>query len=322
MQDETAVQASAPIDVPETELAQEVDQSIEATPKEAVERAFAALEDKDEENSPDSEKAETKQEPTSQDDKTANDAGDYIEAPSRFSEQAKQAFKEAPEPVRAEIHRAITELEGGIEKYKKVYEPFKGWDDALKQTGQTPDEVFQHYVGMENLLAKDPIAGMSKIAENLGTTLQDIASHVLNQPLQQQTIQQDKTIRELRDELASLKQELGGVSSTIKQQNEAKIFSEIEAFAAENPRFDELSQDIAFFIESGRTSDINEAYKLAERLNPAPSPVAPERDRKAQTLKGQKSIAGAPTAGSNPTNRKPASTANEALSRAFAQLGM
>jgi hypothetical protein len=38
-----------------------------------------------------------------------------------------------------------------------------------------------------------------------------------------------------------------------------------------NPRFEELSDDIAFFLKSGRTKDLAEAYQLAERLNPTPS---------------------------------------------------
>jgi hypothetical protein len=42
-------------------------------------------------------------------------------------------------------------------------------------------------------------------------------------------------------------------------------------FAAAHLRFEELSEDIVFFIESGRANDLAEAYALAERSNLAPS---------------------------------------------------
>jgi hypothetical protein len=45
----------------------------------------------------------------------------------------------------------------------------------------------------------------------------------------------------------------------------------VTKFAAAHPRFEELSEDIAFFLDTGRANDVAEAYKLAERINPAPS---------------------------------------------------
>ena len=52
-----------------------------------------------------------------EEDKPAGDTP-FAEPPSRFSPDAKAAWKDAPAPVQAEIHRAVAELEKGIEKYR------------------------------------------------------------------------------------------------------------------------------------------------------------------------------------------------------------
>lgn len=79
------------------------------------------------------------------------------------------------------------------------------------------------------------------IAKNAGLSLLDVAAKVLGRPPDQGQSVTDST-------------------------TEA-----VTKFAAENPRFEELSDDIAFFLKSGRTKDLAEAYRLAERLNPVPA---------------------------------------------------
>jgi hypothetical protein len=153
-----------------------------------------------------------------------------------------------------------------------------------------------------------------------------VAAHVLNQTPDQNASQQDAIIRELRNEIAGLKDQLGGVTQTIKQQREQSTLSEINKFAADNPRFEELADDIAFFMKSGRAKDLPEAYQLAERLNPAPAklPEEPPAASSAapaptvQTDKGMKSINGAPSSGSSPAAKKRvAKSLDDALDAAF-----
>jgi len=251
-----------------------------------------------------------------------------VEPPSRFSPDAKAAWATAPDAVKSEVTRAIKELEGGIQQYQQAFEPYKAFDQQLKQSGQSFQEVFDHYTGIEQLLERDLLAGLDQIAQNSGFSLKQIAAHVMGQPQDQQATQQDSVIRELRNEIANLKKDIGGVSTTIRSQQEKAISSQIDEFAAGKPRFDELSNDIAFFINSGRTKDLQEAYDLAERLNPAPvTPPAPAAQAAppadpAQTLKGQLSTTGAPSSGSNPAHRKPPASARDALDKAFAASGL
>jgi hypothetical protein len=137
----------------------------------------------------------------------------------------------------------------------------------------------------------------------------------------------------LKAEIASLKSEIGTVGQTIQEQKTAAVRSSVEAFAAANPRFDELSNTIAELLQTGFAKDLPDAYAKAERLSPAaPAPAAGQTaqaapasapvDVAAQTrAKAALSITGSPASGSNPTTRKPAGSPREALAAAFAQVG-
>lgn len=267
----------------------------------------------------------------------------FGEPPNRFSADAKAAWATAPEPVRAETMRAIRELETGIKQYQEQYEPFREFDKALKASGQTFKQVFEHYTGIENLLSQDLTRGLDVICQNAGTSLREIAAHVMGQPQDQGTALQERTINDLRQEITALKRELTGVTTSLKTDKETSVFNAITEFStrAEYARFEELGPDIAMFLQTrlapkveaarrtGKFDEVlSEAYQLAERINPAPPAVAPvvaapaAPQAPAQTRKGQLSLSGAPSSGSNPANRKPPSSPREALDRAFASVGI
>ncbi len=268
----------------------------------------------------------------------------HAEAPSRFSPDAKAAWATAPESVRAETMRAIRELEGGIRQHQEQFEPYREFDKALKASGQSFKQIFDHYTGIENLLSQDLTRGLDVICQNAGTSLREIAAQISGQPQDQGSAAQERTINELRREIAGLKQEITGVTTSLKTDKETSVFNAITEFAArpDYARFEELGHDIAMLMQ-GRLADkvdaarrtgrfdevLQEAYQLAERLNPAPQPVAPAvaapaapQQPAAQTRKGQLSLSGAPSSGSNPANRKPPSSPREALDRAFAAVGV
>lgn len=256
------------------------------------------------------------------------------DAPARFTETAKAKWHGADPEIRGEVLRMQRELTDGYQKYKEAAERDASLNDLhemAKASGKELGGVVREYVNMENALRKDPIAGLDTICQRLGFSLRDVAAHVLNQTPDQNASQQDAVIRELRNELAGLKEQLGGVTETFQKQREQSTLSEINKFASENPRFEELADDIAFFMKSGRAKDLPEAYQLAERLNPAPAsqakdelPAASSADPAltVQTDKGLKSINGAPSSGSSPAAKKRvAKSLDDALEAAFGRAG-
>jgi hypothetical protein len=258
------------------------------------------------------------------------------DAPSRFSEDAKKEWAVAPESVRRETERAIKELTDGFQKYKQSAErdqALSEFHEMAKSSGKELSGVVREYVNMENKLRQDPVGGLDLICQRMGLSLRDVAAHVMGQKPEEQASQQDAVIRELRQTVQRLEQQVGGVTKSIEQQREEATLTEINAFASkpEHSRFEELADDIAFFMKSGRAKDLPEAYQLAERLNPAPAGQVKDAPPAASSAapeppvhpdKGQKSINGAPSAGSSPAAKKRTpKSLDESLEVAFGRAG-
>lgn len=257
----------------------------------------------------------------------------FSEAPKRFSDEAKTHWATAPEPVRAEIHRAVKELETGISQYREVVEPLKPYMQLAQQHGTTINKALDQYIGLERSLRSpdqnQKNAALADVFQTAGVNPREWAAQLLGQSPDQVASEQDATIRELRQHIGRLEQQIGGVTQNIQQQREQATLQEINKFAEAHPRFEELADDIAFFMKSGRTSDLSEAYELAERLNPAPlqalaasaqAPVIPAQPSADAQPKGTKSISGAPSPGSSPAaKRGPSPSIRDALKTAMAR---
>lgn len=246
-------------------------------------------------------------------------------APSRFSADAKAEWEKTPPAVRAETQRAMRELEGGIEKYRQTMEPLKPWLELAAKQNQSLPQALERYHSVERELEADPVRGLDLICRNMGFTLRDIAARITGQKPDEATAQTENYIARLQDQIAALQDQVGGVTKTIETQRTQGLWQHIDGFAAQpgRERFEELSDDIAFFLKSGRASDLAAAYDLAARLNPAPVIAPPPQSAlQAQTPKAHLSVQGAPSSGSNPAHRQRSASTREALGRAFAATGL
>lgn len=262
---------------------------------------------------------------------------DVPKALANLNADAKAAWKDTPEPVRAEVERRVTELENGIAEHQQRWEGLKEYDALAKQSGTTLQQAMQNYTNLEKAVQADPIKGLEMVCEYAGLSLRQVAEHIMGQTPDQGAAQQDATIRELRQEIAGLKEQVGGVTQTFEQQRTTALAREIDGFAADHPRTAELSEDMALFLNQGRAKDLAEAYAMAERLNPAPATApapAPQAEPappngahtpaadQAQTLKGALGVTGAPSSGSNPAAAKPSASARQSVERAFQALDL
>ncbi|MES0128595.1 hypothetical protein [Mesorhizobium sp. M0029] len=260
----------------------------------------------------------------------------HAEAPARFkSDAAAMAeWEKAPDPVKAAVHRSIRELEAGIEKHRvpaEEFEKVRDFHELATKNNTTMRDAMTRYTNLERTLLSDPLKGIEAVCDYAGISLRQLAAHVMGQKPDEVQGQNDATIQQLKREIETLKHSVGGVTSTMQQQHVATIDAQVQKFAADNPRFEDLAEDIAFFLKSGKTADLAEAYKLAEMLNPDPAAstttvsAAPQtrtaQDPQAQTLKGQKSITGAPSAGSDPATKRASTSIKDSLRRAVSQIG-
>ncbi|HWT63343.1 MAG TPA: hypothetical protein VN150_12265 [Ochrobactrum sp.] len=268
------------------------------------------------------------------------------EAPQRFHDLAKQEWGSTPESVRAEVHRSLSELEGGLNKYRQShekYEAIREFDDLATTHGTTVKDALANYTGIERMLHQDPFAALEQIVANVAAhkrwsnpdgspvTFRDLAGHYLNQPADRVASRQDSVIRQMSEQIAELSNRSAAFEQSMQDNRLRETHSLIQDFAKDHPRVEELADDIAFLIESKRVATMQEAYELADRMNPSKAPLTQVQETSTENAAAQtrtearpvnpagaKSIAGAPTAGSDPrTAGKPSNSPREALQKAL-----
>jgi hypothetical protein len=255
--------------------------------------------------------------------RTLPEGAPYRDPPARISERARQDWDSAPESVRGDYHRLHQEAEGIYRQYKSshdAFQPIAPYHQMAQQQGTTLDKALASYVGIENKLRADPIAGLDTIIHNLGMTdpntgqrigLRDIAYHVLSQsPEQLKQVQQGNAQQAAQHQMGALHREISGLKQALHQMHTQAQFrqtrSAVDQFAEQHPRFDELGDLIENELKLG--FDLMTAYRRAELLRPG-NTAAQTRTTPAQTRPIDQSISGspdvAPSNGASRRNQKP-----------------
>lgn len=250
--------------------------------------------------------------------------------PARFLPKAKEAWINVPHSVREDVYRMSEEHEAEKTELRKAserYESVREFDEIAQKNGRQLRDSLTKIVQIETALAQNPIAGLDMILREIGprkadgspVSLYDIAQHIarqspqqFQQTQQQMQAQQQAAQREHQQssEVQQLRAELQNTRSEIAAQ------TIIAPFAAANPRYHELQEDIAFFLKSGKipaslspVERLEAAYDMAERINPASKSDALQATDATVAAKpapaddaGAKSIRGAPSGGSDPND--------------------
>lgn len=258
------------------------------------------------------------------------------DAPGRFSADAKAAWKDAPPALKGEVKRALGELENGLTQYRERLAPYQGMEQfaqMAQESGKNVAEVFNAYYQMEQSLRRDPVNTVGLILQRVGVSPHQYASMILNQDPNQVQVQNDQVVYGLQQQVSQLQSHIQRMMQDADARETAEAQRIITEFKSNKPRFDEFRNDIHFFLSHGKASTLDEAYQLAERLNPGPAPAVTPQPAPApataapaipaaQTRKAALSVTGAPAAGSNPALRKAPSTRRGALDSAFNALGI
>ena len=258
----------------------------------------------------------------------------YAQPPQRMSEKGKAEWHATPESVRGDVNRMT-------EEFVKAYRVYKGDFDEMskirhfhkmaKDHGTDLHTALTNYVGMEEKLRADPVAGLDVIVNNLNLRtpdgqklgLRDIAYHVLSQsPEQLKQLQMGNQQQAAGQQIMALNAKIDHLQQSLQQMHTQTQFnhtrSAIDVFADSHPRFDELGTAIENELKLG--FDLETAYKRADRLYPA-TQAAQTRTTPAQTRPADRSIHGTPEIGSssNGTSRRRVAspTARDAVANAI-----
>lgn len=256
--------------------------------------------------------------------RTGEGTTDHSQAPTRFSADARAEWARAPESVRAESHRAIRELERGIADYQKKFEPLRRYEQMARQHNTSMEAAMQNYTAIDALLHQNPMAGLEKVCNSLGFTLNDVAARITGQKPDQRLQQAGTDLARANQTIQQLTRRVRQLEGGIRSHTQRSVSQEIARFRADpaHARYEELEPQIARFLGSGLAETLKEAYTMADRLNPGSGSAASSgSDRSAQTRKARKSVTGAPSAGSDPAARQPSSSIKDSLKRAVARTG-
>ena len=207
----------------------------------------------------------------SQDQADIDDAQPEIDhtqsAPSSWSKDAATKWADLPAEIKAEIHKRESDYHKGIEPYRqgaaiaqemqKVIAPYA---QNIQASGVHPMQAISHLLGVEHTLRngspQEKAQKVAEIARDYGIDLQQIQPLPPIDPQTQALIQQNQQLQQFQQ-------------NTLQQQNQA-VASEIEAFRAnpENVHFEAVKDDMAALLQSGRATDLQDAYDKAVWMRP------------------------------------------------------
>jgi hypothetical protein len=259
----------------------------------------------------------------------------WAEAPKRFNDVEKAEWDKAPESAKQGIHRAITELEKGIETHKAAsaeMTELREFKDLAQKHGVTLKQAMSNYVGLEmDLKAQDPqkkAAAIEEVLRVAGITPQQYAAYITGKPQERQAADADRTTHELRNGLQQISQQVKTLAERQAEADEAAATQELNAWAQDKPHAVRLAKEIATHYREGLSLDeayakaVSDAQDMAQALGFIPQAPAPSNGAlpAAHTPKVDKAIAGAPGAGSYPATKQPSKSVADAVRRAQASL--
>jgi hypothetical protein len=244
----------------------------------------------------------------------------YQEPPKSFLADSKEVYRNVPKAVRRDIETMVRSHEEERTRYQEVsqrYDAIREFDELARSNGRDLRESLTKVSQIENMMAANPIAGVNALLMEVGprkpdgqpVSLFELAQFVVQkgpqgyqqmvaqQAPQPQQPQEDPRVNQLQQQLQEMQQQQLAVSV-------------IEPFKRDYPRYGELQEDIAFFLQSGKVPNslspyerLEAAYDMAVRINPASnvdnaadsSPRSPVEERRAgEDFSGSKSIKSSP----------------------------
>jgi len=247
---------------------------------------------------------------------------DRPEPPARFLPRAKELWRNTPNEVQSEVSRLVREHEAEVQQYRESHqfrEELKEYEELGKQHGVSVKQALDNYVGIERKFAESPPEGFRQLLSNMNMQPQQAISHILrafnvtpqqlaqhisadpNSYVSQAPQVQPQVQPQHNTEVDTLKQQITAMQAQMAHQQY------IEPFIKDHPRYHELEQDIAFFLQSGKipanlspAEKLEAAYDMAERINPSSnvSSFSPKQtsseSRVDEDFNGSKSIKSSP----------------------------
>lgn len=275
-----------------------------------------------------------------QKDQRPSEGRDINRAPAHFLPRAKEQWATVPPDVKSEVYRALDNFENG----KKEYEADRAFRKELTQfeematkSNTTIPRVLQEYVSIANQLRQEPAAAVERLLATVGITPKQYAEYAIGMEQYHAANPGAKEASALQQQVQQLQQQVQQLTQGTEEQRKAAYEQQVQAniiapFAATHPRFEELQDDIALFLNSGKIPSnlseqerLEQAYDMAERINPEgryvedePLNPAPNAQRPLNPA-GSKSVKGSKSYGAEAPRKSAKLSLDESIKAAMAQ---
>lgn len=207
---------------------------------------------------------------------TDPNAPQALQPPKTWTKDALPFWSQTPPRVQAEILKREADMFRGLQQYReaaqvgqtfaKTLEPFV---PAMQKFQLNPSDILKRALTAHlNLTLSPPEVKMRLfrgLAQDYGIDLEALMDDV---PYEQPQVSQETLA--LQQEVAQLRQALGGLQQSHLDQRKTAVLADVNAFAdnPENIYFEELADDITQLLHQGVATDLKDAYEKAIWLNP------------------------------------------------------
>ena len=209
-----------------------------------------------------------------------------LKVPASWRPEAKAEFDKLPDVVKAEVIKREEDILRGIGQYRAAADfgtalgnAMKPYEQVMRQHNIDPvrhvGELFDIHQRLALGTPEVKQATLLALAKNFGIAMPSAPSSE-DSPWVDPEV---KTLREQIQQLQSMHTQLVDQQTRREQaqtqaqqaQVRQQLSTELNAFASdpENAFFDEVADDMAVLIQSGRAPSLKQAYELAMRMNPA-----------------------------------------------------
>lgn len=190
-----------------------------------------------------------------------------ISPPSSWAKDKHEFWGKMPREAQEYYVTREKQMLDGLEQYKgdagfgkqlkEVFTPYKAF---LSAQGIDEPKAVQYLMNAHYKLSSAPPSERQAYFNQLAK------SYGLETPGATQESNVDPHVKALQDEVFQLKSTFTQREQAQLSEHRAKTAKEVEAFAAENPYFDEVADDIVILLNGGAT--LKDAYEKAVWANP------------------------------------------------------
>ena len=228
--------------------------------------------------------------------------------PVGLSLEAREAWKDTPDAVKADIAKREKDYASGIEKHRINTERVRGMDESLRPFGQLfamngggPSATLMPLLQTASLLQLGSPQQKAEAAANIirqfGVDIQTLDNMLVGQAPSPEVQQQSQMEQMFNERLGPLQQQLGVYKQReqqAQQQYTAQVGQQINDFGASHEFYSDVQSDMADLLEMaanrGRQMSMDEAYNTACAAHPQIAKIISGRQSQ-QTVQSKRNAA-------------------------------